>query len=114
MPLGGNFISHSGHCKNLAPLYDQLGASSLGENIVIAKMDATTNDIPAEVDLKIEGFPTIVLFKAETNEIIKHDGARTVAGFQAFLKANAKHGADVVVEDDEGEEESEETERDEL
>ncbi|RKP22750.1 thioredoxin-like domain-containing protein, partial [Syncephalis pseudoplumigaleata] len=37
-----------GHCKKLAPIYEKVAAkySGLGDKIVIAKMDATANDIP--------------------------------------------------------------------
>ena len=37
-----------GHCKNLAPVYDEVAAYLKDESdIVIAKMDATANDVPA-------------------------------------------------------------------
>lgn len=36
-----------GHCKKLAPTYDNLGQHfSDSEDVIIAKMDATANDIP--------------------------------------------------------------------
>lgn len=36
-----------GHCKALAPKYDELGQKLSGESgVVIAKMDATANDVP--------------------------------------------------------------------
>ncbi len=51
-----------GHCKALAPKYEELGSlyanSEFKDKIVIAKVDATNNDVPDE----IQGFPTIKLF----------------------------------------------------
>lgn len=36
-----------GHCKALAPKYDELGQKLSAESgVVIAKMDATANDVP--------------------------------------------------------------------
>ena len=85
-------------------------------------MDATTNDIPAGVDLEIQGFPTLVLWKAEDNKMIKHEGGRDLESLQNFLVANAKNGHllpinPVEVEDetdDESENEDDITEKDEL
>ena len=38
-----------GHCKNLAPVYDEVASALIDEtDIVIAKMDATANDVPAQ------------------------------------------------------------------
>jgi protein disulfide-isomerase A1 len=89
----------------LAPIYDELGASIKSENIVIAKVDATTNDTPIDV----KGFPTLILFKAESNEQVTFDGDRTLIGLQEFLKKNAVHGDEIEIsqaeekaEEDEG------------
>ncbi|KAI2652675.1 Protein disulfide-isomerase A3 [Labeo rohita] len=47
-----------GHCKKLEPKYTELGERLYSDpNIVIAKMDATANDIPQGYD--VQGFPTI-------------------------------------------------------
>ncbi|KAF4628906.1 hypothetical protein G7Y89_g9247 [Cudoniella acicularis] len=58
-----------GHCKALAPKYDILAAlyvdGGFADKVTIAKVDATANDVPDE----IQGFPTIKLFKAGERQI---------------------------------------------
>lgn len=94
----------------MAPIWDSLGEKVGSDKIVIAKMDATAND--PKGDVKIEGFPTIILFKAGDNSMVPYNGDRTVDGFLGFLKENAGNGsglegASVEVESDDASEEEE-------
>lgn len=73
-----------GHCKSLAPKYDELGKMFAGSSdVVIAKVDATANDTPIE----IQGFPTIKLFPAGNKKnVIEYDGDRTAKAMAAWLR----------------------------
>ncbi|XP_014215724.1 protein disulfide-isomerase [Copidosoma floridanum] len=89
------------HCKQLAPIYDQLGEKYKDDDkIVIAKMDATANELD---DVKVTSFPTIYLYKAETNEAVQYNGKRTLDGLVEFLESDGAQGA----EPEKGEEEDE-------
>jgi len=46
-----------GHCKKLAPIFDDLGDKLAAEDVDIVKMDATANDVPSTYDVR--GFPTL-------------------------------------------------------
>ena len=83
-----------GHCKALAPKYEELGAlyrnSEFKDKVVIAKVDATANDVPDE----IQGFPTIKLFPAGgKDKPVTYSGSRTVEDIIKFIAENGKHKA---------------------
>ncbi|KAI1802368.1 protein disulfide isomerase [Daldinia bambusicola] len=91
-----------GHCKALAPKYEDLaslyGKSDFKDKVVIAKVDATANDVPDE----IQGFPTIKLYPAGSKgEPVTYSGSRTVDDLIEFIKENGKYKADVSVKEDE-------------
>ncbi|XP_063054627.1 protein disulfide-isomerase A3-like [Engraulis encrasicolus] len=80
-----------GHCKNLEPKYTELGQKlSNDPNIVIAKMDATVNDIPPPYD--VQGFPTIYFAPAgHKDQPLRYEGGREVNDFISFLQKEASH-----------------------
>merc|ERR1711912_38937 len=70
--------------EQLVPTWDKLGEKYKDhENIVIAKMDSTANELE---EVKVQGFPTIKLFKKGTNEVVDYNGDRTLEGFSKFLE----------------------------
>ncbi|KAK4648453.1 protein disulfide-isomerase precursor [Podospora pseudopauciseta] len=91
-----------GHCKSLAPKYDELASlyakSEFKDKVVIAKVDATANDVPDE----IQGFPTIKLYPAGAkNEPVTYSGSRTVDDLIKFVAENGKYKASVSEEAEE-------------
>lgn len=77
-----------GHCKSLAPKYDELAADLKDvEGLVIAKIDSTGNEIEG---VSISGFPTLKFFaKGSKRAPQDYDGEREVDGFKDWLKNNS-------------------------
>ena len=90
-----------GFCKKLAPKWTQLaGALKKNKNLVIAKMDATTNDMPLSVEYTVKGFPTILFFKAKDNKMLEYSSSeREAMDFYKFVKENAATAIEVDEED---------------
>merc|ERR1712228_706116 len=74
-----------GHCKSLEPKYNELAMKLKDEkDIVIAKMDATANDVPPH--LGVRGFPTIIFFPMGNKDGKKYEMGREVPDFIRYLK----------------------------
>jgi len=89
-----------GHCKALAPKYDILAGlyvdNGHGDKVTVAKVDATANDVPDE----IQGFPTIKLYKAgDKSNPITYSGSRSIEDLIKFVKDNGKYGVEVTHEE---------------
>ena len=60
--------------------------------MTIAKVDATANDVPDE----IQGFPTLKLYKAgDKSSPVEYSGDRSVEDLAKFVKEKGKYGIDV-------------------
>ncbi|XGW21347.1 hypothetical protein V3C99_004363 [Haemonchus contortus] len=79
-----------GHCKALAPKYEELAKTMEKEDVLIVKMDATANDVPPLFEVR--GFPTIYwLPKNDKASPVPYNGGREVKDFISFI---AKHSTD--------------------
>jgi len=80
-----------GHCKKLEPVYlkmaQELEADGAAD-LVIAKMDATLNDPPENINVR--GYPTLYLFPGNNKQTpILYEGDRTGKAIKKFLRKNA-------------------------
>jgi len=78
-----------GHCKKLAPIYEELGTYFKDvESVIIAKMDATANDVNPKYGVR--GFPTLKYFTANNKENpLEYSGDRSFADLANYIKDNA-------------------------
>ncbi|XP_066485189.1 protein disulfide-isomerase A4 [Tiliqua scincoides] len=80
-----------GHCKKLEPIYTELGKKYKNQkNLVIAKMDATANDI-SDNHYKADGFPTIYFAPSNNKKSpIKYEsGERDLEHLSKFVEEHA-------------------------
>lgn len=78
-----------GHCKSLEPKFEKLARKLKGEtDILIAKMDATANDVPKPYE--VQGFPTLY-FASKNGKAMpkKYEGGREVDDFFKYIAREA-------------------------
>ncbi|CAL1537590.1 unnamed protein product [Lymnaea stagnalis] len=72
-----------GHCKRLAPTWDDLARESSGQPVVIAKVDCTQYKNVCEEN-EIRGYPTLKIFR--NGELLNdYRGGRTLEDLQKFV-----------------------------
>ncbi|KAK9841395.1 hypothetical protein WJX74_005077 [Apatococcus lobatus] len=77
-----------GHCKSLAPIYEEVGEYyKKNKTVTIAKMDATANDVP-DGRFEVKGFPTLMLVDGK-GDIKPFEGDRTKEDLVKFIEENS-------------------------
>ncbi|XAR62812.1 Protein disulfide-isomerase [Bertholletia excelsa] len=76
-----------GPCKMLAPILEEVAVSLQSDaEIVIAKIDATANDIPDDL-FDVKGYPTLY-FRSASGNLVQYDGDRTKEDIINFIQKN--------------------------
>ncbi|KAK7208035.1 thioredoxin-like protein [Myxozyma melibiosi] len=83
------YATWCGHCKNTAPIYEQLADSyeSKKDKIQIVKIDGDRNRKAAK-KYGIEGFPTFKFFDGKGSDPINYEKGRSLEQFQDFISEN--------------------------
>nr|DAC80631.1 TPA_inf: thioredoxin domain-containing protein 5 [Conus magus] len=83
------FAPWCGHCKRLAPTWEDLARTNMDKDIVIARVDCTLHKSVCD-EQKVQGYPTLVLFQ---NGKRKNDykGPRDLESFQEFVDSHVEH-----------------------
>jgi protein disulfide-isomerase A1 len=76
-----------GHCKKLAPIWDQLGdAFKSNSDITIAKMDSTANEVEG---VNVRGYPTLIYYGKDAKEGKNYEGGRDFEALKSFVEEQA-------------------------
>merc|ERR1711879_87264 len=76
-----------GHCKNMAPAWEELAKEYAdNDDVIIAEIDATANDLPT--NYQVRGYPTIFWAGKDNKDAPeKYKGQRNVASWKQFIDA---------------------------
>ncbi|GAM88932.1 hypothetical protein ANO11243_069660 [Dothideomycetidae sp. 11243] len=81
------FAPWCGHCKTLAPIYEELGLlfEHAKDKVTIAKVDADANrDLGSRFG--VQGFPTLKWFDGKTEKPIDYNSGRDLDSLKAFIE----------------------------
>lgn len=83
------FAPWCGHCKTLAPIYEELAQSleSQKDKIQIAKVDADAEKTLGK-RFGIQGFPTLKFFDGKSDKPVDYNGGRDLESLQNFIAEN--------------------------
>ncbi|KAH9887948.1 protein disulfide isomerase [Cubamyces lactineus] len=81
------FAPWCGHCKNLAPTYEQLADAfaHAKDKVIVAKVDADGAGKPLGQKYGVTGFPTLKWFGPEGGEPEKYEGGRDLDALANFI-----------------------------
>ena len=76
-----------GHCKKLAPIWDELAEFYKDDkDLVIAKFDATANEAEG---VEIRGYPTLIFYPKDNKAGVDYSGERELKDFKKWLSENS-------------------------
>jgi len=80
------FAPWCGHCKSLAPVYEELAQafSFASDKVTIAKMDADEHKSEAS-KYGVQGFPTLKFFDGKSDKPEDYNGGRDLESLSAFI-----------------------------
>ena len=74
-----------GHCKKFAPVMEKVGQKfASNDAVVIAKMDATANDV-LDRRFLVKAYPTLYFYQAKNDKVILYDGDRSEMHLVGFV-----------------------------
>jgi protein disulfide-isomerase-like protein len=80
------FAPWCGHCKNLAPVYEELATNfqHAADKVVVAKVDADNHkDLGKKYG--VQGFPTLKWFDGKSNKPIEYDSGRDLESLSKWI-----------------------------
>jgi len=76
-----------GHCKALAPHWEDLGKHFEGkDSVVIAKFDATENEADG---VDVQSYPTLIFYPRDNKAGVPYDGGRELEPLKKWVEENA-------------------------
>lgn len=61
------------------------------DQIIVAKMEATENDLPPSVPFRVAGFPTLKFKPAGSRDFLDYEGDRSFDSLVAFVEEHSKN-----------------------